>query len=301
MRPTSLRSFVLLILALGALPALGWAEPLLAICGAYPPEMKALRAEFLADEAHGFEHKVIKGVEFWQGRVDGRAVVIFRTGTSIVNATYQLQIALDHFPITHVLFAGVAGGTDPALHVGDVVIPERWAYHDESAYLNEDGKGGYVQSKYVHPELKNFGFIFPVSVRVHPAGGEAVAMPFFAADPALLAVAKTAVTKLPPMEKEGRPVTIEVGGAGVSGSVFLDNAPYREWVFRNWQARCVDMESTALCQVAHANGKPILIIRGLSDLAGQQAGHNPIKKNEASVSEIAARVLRAVIEGLPKE
>ena len=58
------------------------------------------------------------------------------------------------------------------------------------------------------------------------------------------------------------------------------------------------MESTALAQVAFVNRKPILIVRGLSDLAGAQHGANPIDDNEAKVSEIAARVLRAVIDEL---
>ena len=65
-----------------------------------------------------------------------------------------------------------------------------------------------------------------------------------------------------------------------------------------WQARCLDMESTALAQVAYANRKPILIVRGLSDLAGAQHGVNPIDANEAQVSEIAARVLRAIVDAL---
>jgi adenosylhomocysteine nucleosidase len=114
----------------------------------------------------------------------------------------------------------------------------------------------------------------------------------------LLASARAAVKKVPAMRKAGREISITVGGTGVSGTVFLDNASYREWVFQIWKARCLDMESTALAQVAYANGKPFLIVRGLSDLAGGQAGPNPIEANEARVSEIAARVLRVLIEDL---
>jgi adenosylhomocysteine nucleosidase len=91
-------------------------------------------------------------------------------------------------------------------------------------------------------------------------------------------------------------VRVEAGGTGVSGPVFLDNAAYREWLFRTWQARCVDMESTALAHVAYSNGRPLLVVRGLSDLAGGQHGKNPIDQNELSVSEIAAHVLRAIVE-----
>jgi len=273
-------------------------EPLYALCGAYPPEMAALKAEF-AVAAPAWTRSIVKGVEFWQGTVQGKKLIVFRTGVSLVNAAYQLQIALDHFPITHVLFAGVAGGTDPALHLGDVVIPERWAYHSEAAYLNEDGKGGYVVPDYLNVRYENFGMIFPDDVSVVPPGEtEYRKTPAFPADSTLLEASRKALPSLAPVRKAGRNVTVSVGGTGVAGPVFLDNAKYREWIFRVWQARCIDMESTALAQVAYVNRTPILIVRGLSDLAGGQHGKNPIDENESRVSEIAVRVLKAVLEQL---
>lgn len=273
-------------------------EPLYAVCGAYPPEMAALKKEF-AVASPAWARSVVKGVEFWRGSYGGKQLLVFRTGVSLVNAAYQLQIALDHFPITHVLFAGVAGGTDPDLHVGDVVIPERWAYHSEAAYLNEDGKGGHLIPDYLKPKYENFGMIFPDDVAVVPPGGsEFVDMPSFPAAPGLLQAARKALPTLPAMRKAGRNVDVSVGGTGVAGPVFLDNAKYREWIFRVWKARCLDMESTALAHVAYVNETPILIIRGLSDLAGGQHGKNPIDENESQVSEIAAAVLKRVIEQL---
>jgi len=276
--------------------ATGAPGPLYAILGAYPPEMEALHAAFGVSESAGWVRSEWKGITFHRGTFAGKDLVVFSTGVSIVNATMRLQAALDHLPITHVLFAGVAGGIDPSLHVGDVVIPEHWAYHAEAAYLNEDGKGGYFVPEYFKPKYENFGMIFPDDVAVRRDGDAKFAdVPVFPADPALLARARTAVSRVPEMRKAGRPVSVLVGGTGVAGPVFLDNARYREWIFRVWQARCLDMESTALAHVAYVNRKPILIIRGLSDLAGGQHGLNPIDENEASVSTIAARVLREVL------
>ncbi len=288
---------ITLFLGLLSLPRLA-AAPLYALCGAYQPEIKALTAEFSIDAEHGWERSVIKGLVFWKGKVAGKDVIFFRTGISPVNAAYQLQIALERFPITHIVFAGVAGGTDPSLDVGDVVIPEQWAYHDEAAYLNEDPDhpGEYLVPDYLKPKIENFGMIFPDSAHAIREGQEEfVEMPFFPADPELLAVARRVVPDLPTMTKGGRPVSISVGGNGVAGTVFLDNAKYREWVFKVWQARCLDMESTALAHVAWANQTPILVIRSLSDLAGGQHGKNPIDDNELRASEIAAKVARAVI------
>ncbi len=279
-------------------------KPLYALCGAYAPELMALKKEFGVSAAAGWTRSDVKGVEFWRGRAGGKDVIIFRTGVSLVNAAYQLQLGLDHFPITHVLFAGVAGGTDPALEVGDVVIPEAWAYHGEAAYLNEDGKGGFVRPDYLPPGRDNFGMIFPTGVGVTRAGAadlsgeKAERLELIPVDAGLLAAARHAVSRIPPMKKAGRTVRVSVGGNGVAATVFLDNAKYREWVFRVWQARCTDMESTALVHVAYANRIPIVIVRGLSDLAGGQPGKNPIDANELAVAEIAARVLHGVLDEL---
>jgi len=289
----------------GGLNAADGDKRLYALCGAYAPEMTALKREFGVDPTKGWTRTVVKGMEFWRGRVGGKDVIICRTGVSMVNAAYQLQLALDRFPITHVLFAGVAGGTDPALEVGDVVIPEAWANHGEAAYLNEDGKGGYIRPDYLPPGRENFGMIFPTGTTITRAGAADSAeekgerLELIPVDAGLLEAARRAVPKLAPMTKSGRTVRVEVGGNGVASSVFLDNAKYREWVFRTWGARCTDMESTALAQVAYANRIPLLVIRGLSDLAGGQHGKNPIDDNELKVSEIAARVLAGVLAELP--
>ncbi len=293
----------LLILA-GVSHAAEAAKPLYALCGAYAPEMAALKKEFGVDPAKGWTRSVVKGLEFWRGKVGAKDVIVCRTGVSMVNAAYQLQLALDHFPITHVLFAGVAGGTDPALEVGDVVIPEAWANHGEAAYLNEDNKGGYVRPDYLPPGRENFGMMFPTGTGITRAGAtdgaeeKSERLELIPVDADLLAAARRAVPKVPPMKKSGRVVKVSVGGNGVASTVFLDNASYREWLFKIWQARCTDMESTALAQVAYANRKPALIIRGLSDLAGGQHGKNPIDDNELKVAEIAARVLHGVLNEL---
>ncbi len=274
------------------------AENLYAVLGAYQPEMVALMEAFEVSPETGWKETEIKGITFWQGEADGKKILLFRTGVSTVNAAYRLQLALDRFPVTHVLFGGVAGGTDPSLDVGDVVIPAQWAYHDEAAYLNEDPErpGEYLVPDYLKPKIENFEMIFPDSINATRGDGLGPReMPFFPADPELLAVAQRVIPTLPPMTKGGRTIDVSVGGNAVAGTVFLDNARYREWVFKVWQARCLDMESTALAHVAWANETPILLVRGLSDLAGGQHGKNPIDDNELAVSEIAARVVRAII------
>ena len=302
--PRLLLQLTLAITLLVPCSSAGEGRPLIAILGAFPMELAALHKEFgVTVKPNGFTTTTLHGIRFDRGTVDGHDVIIFQAGSSVVNAAFQLQFALDHFPITHVLFAGIAGGINPALQVGDVVIPERWAYHSEAAYLNEDGHGGYIQPAYFpKSEYTNFGMISPRPVRVIRDGMDrAQPMPFFAADADLLATARRAVPKLAPLSKAGRTISVTVGGVGVTGPVFLDNAKYREWVFQVWQARCLDMESTAYAQVCWANEKPLLVIRGLSDLAGGQRGPNPIKASDLTeVFDAAARVLHGVLDELPQ-
>jgi adenosylhomocysteine nucleosidase len=296
----TLFTFLLLPLGLSAQSTSAPKAPLIAILNAYPPEMEAMIQAFDL-KGSGFTSEVVRGFRFYRGELEGRQVVVVETGMSPVNAAMALQLTLLKYPITHVLFAGVAGGTDPALEVGDVVIPERWAYHDEAAYFNEEPQGGYHQAAYFKKKYPNFGMIHPddvVATRASEPGFKRT--PTFPADPALLAVARRALERLGPIkgERTGRTLKIEVGGTGVTGSVFLDNAAYREHLFKVWQARCTDMETVAYAHVCYTNEVPFLAIRALSDLAGGQQGANVIDEHEHTSSVNAVRVLRAVLKEL---
>jgi adenosylhomocysteine nucleosidase len=280
------------------------ARPLTAILNAYRPEMEAMIKEFgLRDGA--FAEKRLKGFRYYFGRVEGQDVVVFETGMSLVNAAMALQLALDRLPIGRVLFAGVAGGTDPALDVGDVVIPEKWAYHCEAAYFNPAPDGsGWLPARYFKQRYPNFGMIFPDDMEAIRADREQFEpTPFFPADPGLLAVARRAVEKIEPIRygPSAREIRVLVGGVGVTGTVFLDNRDYRKFVHKTWGALCTDMETTAYAHVCFTNEIPFLAVRALSDLAGgQDAGElNAADDNEHGTSENAVRVLRAILRELP--
>ncbi len=298
-----------LCLASSAAPAHNETHPkpeparLIAILTAYRPETDAITKEF-GLTGPDFREERIKGFRFIRGRVENKDVVVFETGMSLVNAAMALQLALERLPITHVLFAGVAGGTDPSLRVGDVVIPERWAYHCEAAYFNPspDGKG-WVTADYFKQRYPNFGMIFPDEMEAIRAGQDRFErVPAFASDPNLLAAARRAIARMSPLSsaQTGREITVAIGGTGVSGTVFLDNREYREFVFKTWGARCVDMESTAYAHVCHTNGIPFLAVRALSDLAGgQNDGEiNAIDANEKTSSVHAVKVMRAILAEL---
>ena len=263
---------------------------------AFPPELEAIERKLSPDPSQVIT-TVINGVQFKSAEVNGRRYVFFLTGMSLVNAASSTQLALDRFKVEAVFFSGIAGGVNPELKPGDVAVPARWHYHSEAAYFNETAPGKYELPGWFQPKYRNFGMIFPDDPTVIREGmTQSAPVPSFPADERLLAGAKAAVESMEPMMLGERTCKLAFGGDGVSGTVFCDNAEYRKWVFSVWKADCLDMESAAIAQVCWANKTPCLIIRGLSDLAGGQAGKNQMDDYLRAASDHSAAVLVRVLQ-----
>ena len=259
---------------------------------AFGPELEAIEAMMVSDTSK-LERTVLNGIEFKSAQIGGRRFVFFLTGMSLVNAAMNTQLALDHFHPAAVFFTGIAGGIDPDLHPGDVVVPARWHYHSEAFYVNETAPGQFALPAFFKQKYLNFGMIFPEDVTVKREGMDKwEEVPEFRADDQLLAAVQRATSGPDGSYK------VITGGDGVSGSVFCDNAEYRRWIFRVWKAQCVDMESAAIAQVCWQNKAPCLIIRGLSDLAGGQAGANDMERYLKAAADNSARVLVRVLQNL---
>ena len=266
-----------------------------AIVAAFAPEMKAINQAFEhLPDAHIEQTLVIKGVEYQIGRYKSEPVVIFTTGVSVSNAAMTMQMALDYFPIERVVMMGIAGAVNPEFQVGDIAVPERWYFHDESLYANPDPKKAgdfvltdhykvalktYQQRTHQDPHLpnyENFGFVHPREISIVKQGWDKPRnMPYFTATPKLIELAHNAVKSVPHiLMPSGKAIQIRVGGNGVTGSVFLDNAEYRLWLQQVYQADVAEMESAAVGQVCFINNIDWVIIRSISDLAGGQKGKN---------------------------
>ena len=121
----------------------------------------------------------------------------------------------------------------------------------------------------------------------------------FPADPGLLAAATKASSSLKIEGPDKAPARIVPGGSGMSGPVFLDNAKFRLFAYQTWHVNGHDMESTAIAQVGWVNHIPVLIIRGLCDLAGGQAGPNETGKYLVLAAKNAAIVTAHTLLELP--
>lgn len=270
--------------------------PRTAIMTAMPPEMAVLRPALT--HPHRYD---VDGVEFWTGELEGRPVVLFLSGVSMTNAAMNTQLALDHFAITRIVFSGVAGGIDPALHVGDVVVAAQWGPYMEARFQRQ------IESSWPAPHgaaWPGYGMIYPHSEPI--TGPHGVETRFwYPADARLLAAARdvASYTELRRCVTAAHCLAaaprIVVGGNGLSASVFMDNGAFRDYLFATFHAQAVDMETAAVAQVAYVRGVPFIAFRSLSDLAGGEVGENGFATFVGLAAENAATTLRAFLLALP--
>ena len=272
-----------------------------AVVSAFAPEMSILRGGVERAEVHS-----ANGVEFVTGNLEGRDVVLFLSGISVVNAAMTVQLALDRFHVDRILFSGIAGGVDPDLNIGDVVIADRWGQYLELLLARETDRGWSKPPFFEYP-FASYGMMFPRSVTVLRAGLDAPQTRFwFPVDEALLDRARLAATgvSLERCTAEnaclGHEPRIVVGGPGVSGGAFVDNAAFRAWTFDTFGARVLDMESAAVAHVAWANDVPFIAVRSLSDLAGGSDQGNQLEVFFRLAAGNAAAVVRALLRAMPE-
>ena len=292
-----------------------------AIVAAYAPEIKAINQAFgQLPDAQINQTLTIKGVKYQLGSYKGEPVVIFTTGISVPNAAMTMQMALDYFPIDRVVMMGIAGAVNPDFQPGDISVPERWYFHDESVYVNPDPEkdGSFVLPDYYEnalerykerreqdthaPAYENFGYIHPEEMEIIKQGWDkTINMPYFTVTPELIELAKKAVKAVSPINMpSGKPIQIKIGGNGVTGSVFLDNAEYRNWLQRVYNAQVTEMESATVGQICFVNDVDWVIIRSISDLAGGQHGKNVENVFDGIASGTGTKLMISLLDQIVK-
>jgi adenosylhomocysteine nucleosidase len=201
------------------------------IIGAMDQEVALLRAQ-MSD----VEELTLAGCEFFSGTLAGQNVVLTRSGIGKVAAAVATTLLLDRFAPDCVINTGSAGGFDPELHIGDVVISSEVRHHDV--------------------DVTGFGYEIGQVPRMPAA---------FIADERLKAIARAAVAELQDgiQSKEGLVCT---------GDQFMCDpariAKARE-DFPTMTA--VEMEGAAIAQVCHQFDVPFVVTRSLSDIAGKES------------------------------
>lgn len=242
------------------------------IC-AIPQEHRHLSE--LLDGQQTFE---VGPLHFAAGRLEGRDVVLARAGIGKVNTAMTATILSQRFGAETVVFSGVAGGLDPALTIGDVVVGIKTTQHDAGVIEHEtlaSYQPGHVP------------FFNPTDKRG------------YATSEALVAKVRDRLRglKLTPLSAAAGGQGLQpkvVFGTVVSGDQYVNCETTRERLFRTFDAQAVEMEGGALGQVGETLGFDWLDIRALSDLAGTSSRHD-FNHFVVEVAAHAATILRRLL------
>lgn len=273
--------------------------PRIAVISAFGAELEAFLAEAEIDR-----EVVVNGRTVYLGTLGGHDVLMTLSGGSMINAAMSTQAILDRFVVERIVFSGIAGGVNPSLNVGDVAVPAQWAEYQENFFVREV-EGAFVPPVWFTASMPNYGMMFPQGVYLtlpNRVPDDEATLVWLEADPDMVAVAREVADSVVLDQCTADTVclsqvpVITVGGNGVSGPTFVDNAAYREYVWNTWQADALDMESAAVAHVATVNGVPFVIFRSLSDLAGGGPGENEIMTFFQLAAVNSARVMLAFLQ-----
>ncbi|MGE0660832.1 MAG: 5'-methylthioadenosine/adenosylhomocysteine nucleosidase [Reyranellaceae bacterium] len=247
----------------------------LGILSAIPEELRHLE-----DREDGSD--TIAGLVFHKGRIEGRQAVFVETGIGKVNTALTATILAQQYGCRALVFGGVAGGVDPMLGVGDVVVATRLVQHDYGVVI--DGRiEAYQPGVAPLPGVDStHGYDMPAGLREELRAALAgVNLPAVAAG----------VTGDAPRHPQVHFGTI------VSGDTFVNCGVTRERLENEFGALAVEMEGAAMAQVCERFGLPWVVVRCLSDLAGVDS-HLDFPAFLPLAARAAAAVVRRAVHAL---
>lgn len=95
------------------------------IIGAMEPEVVHLIASMNNTESH-----TIAGIEFVTGTLNGKEVIVTRSGIGKVAASIATTLLIERYAPDAIINTGSAGGFVDSLAIGDIVISSEVRHHD---------------------------------------------------------------------------------------------------------------------------------------------------------------------------
>lgn len=175
-------------------------------------------------------------MDFYEGTLSGKDVVVVRSGIGKVNAAICTQILVDNYQVDAVINTGIAGSLNANIDIGDIVLSTDTIEHDMDAVA--------------------FGYPLGQIPRMDTLS--------FKADDKLRALAKKVC-------QEVVPEVSVFEGRVVSGDQFVSDKKKKDWLVENFDGYCTEMEGAAIAHAAYLNEIPFLVIRAISDKADDSA------------------------------
>ena len=182
--------------------------------------------------------RIIKkaSMDFYEGILAGKKVVVVSSGIGKVNAGICAQILADVFSVDAIINTGIAGSLNKNINIGDIVLSTDVVQHDMDAT-------GFGYRKGQIPQMPVF---------------------FFNADDNLRRLAEEVC-------KEVNPDIQVFEGRIASGDQFVCDQDVKNRIVSEFSAYATEMEGAAIGQAAYLNEIPFLVVRAISDKADGSA------------------------------
>ena len=218
------------------------------IIGAMDEEVATLKEALIEENII-----TIAGMEFHEGKLDGKDVVVVKCSVGKVNAAACAQILISVFGVDRIINTGVAGSLDAEIDIGDIVVSTEAVQHDF--------------------DLTPIGYA--------PGETDVDGLVAFPADSEMRETAVKAV-------KEAAPEINVFEGRICSGDQFIASKEKKDAIVNSFGGLCCEMEGGAIAQVCYLNNTPFVIIRAISDKADDSEEMSYEQFKEAAAIHCAA-------------
>lgn len=223
----------------------------IAIMGAMPEEIAPILK--IVGEYKTIEYA---GNTYYQANYKGSELVIAYSKIGKVFSTLTAATMIEYFGCEKLLFSGVAGGINPSLKIGDLIVASKLSQHDL--------------------DITAFG---------HPMGFVPGGSVFVEADQKLIALSKEVASELGKTVQEGIIAT---------GDQFVHDEAVKANIVKHFNADALEMEGGSVAVVCNALNVPFFILRAISDTADTDASFSFDEFMESSAIISAEFVMKMV-------
>ena len=223
----------------------------LAIMGAMEEEITPLLSHFTDIQKNEFANNV-----YYEAKLNNLDVVIAYSKIGKVFSTLTATTMIEKFGCDTLLFSGVAGGVNPELKIGDLIVANKLSQHDLDI------------TAFGHPH----GFVPGGSVYVETSE-------------------KLKNIALEVADENGVKI---IEGIIATGDQFVCDEKRKDFIANTFNADALEMEGASVAVVCDALNVPCLILRAISDTADMDAGFNFEEFLETSAKNSASFLMKVI-------
>ena len=200
----------------------------IAIMGAMPEEIAPI-----LEKVGTYKTTEYADNKYYEATYNGVDLVIAYSKIGKVFSTLTASTMIQKFGCEKLLFSGVAGGINPSLKIGDLIVATKLSQHDL--------------------DITAFG---------HPMGFVPGGSVFVDADKDLIALSKEVAKDLGKTVQEGIIAT---------GDQFVHDSAVKDNIVKHFNADALEMEGASVAVVCNSLNIPFFILRAISDTADTDA------------------------------